>query len=143
MSMDGDILAPSACHLADQGLSRLDLLVFLFAPHFQEGRTELPLPLGPRPITLSSHLQDPSSSPPNPGCPGFFQLRPQAPPVSGKGAFLRHPRPHLLGPALTTAASETTTGLKPQAPLLLGAPQHSLPGPPSCGGPPLRSPHTL
>lgn len=82
MSTDGDILAQSACPLADQGLSRLDLLVFLSTPHFQEGRTELLPPLGPRPITPTSHLQDPSPSPPNPGCPGFFQLHPQAPPVS-------------------------------------------------------------
>ena len=84
----------------------------------------------------------PISKPSSPGCPGFFQLRPQTPPVSlRREPSSGTPRPHLLGPVLTTAASETPKGLRPQAPLLLRAPQRSPPRL-SCARPPLWGRHT-
>lgn len=91
MSVAGNILAPSACHLADQGLSRLDLLVFLSAPRFQEGRTELLLPLDPRPITPTSHLKAHLQAL-QPWLPWILPAPPTgSSSLSVKGAFLWHP----------------------------------------------------
>lgn len=129
MSVADDILPTSAHHLADQGLARLELLVFLSAPRFQEGRTEVLLPLGPRPITPTSHLKTHLQVRLSPRCPGFFQLCPQAPLVS----LQWEPSSDAPNPTCWVQSSPQ----QPQIPLK--ASEHRRP---SCWEPPRAAPHS-